>query len=237
MPIEHRYDPALRTLFVELTGEVSETELVDAARKLSADPSIPPGGRELVDLSGVRDTDVTSAVLRRVAQIYSERDQQPEDSRVAIVAPGDLYYGLSRMYEAFRRSSPVEIRVFRELGEAREVPGDLGRQHLGRGALARADGAVDEAVQHRRRLRAGPVDAADRARAAGARLRQHAGRVVRHEAAARPLLAGELLLDVVARRAALRPEARGHRRRAPCGAARRRERGRALARAAGRRTW
>jgi hypothetical protein len=119
MPVEHRYDAALRTLFVTFTGEVSETELLDTARKLSADPSIPPGRRELVDLSRIENSDVTSAALRRVAHIYSETDKQPEDSQVAIVAPGDLYYGLSRMYEAFRRSSPVEIRVFRELAEAR----------------------------------------------------------------------------------------------------------------------
>jgi hypothetical protein len=123
MPIEHRYDPALRTLFVDVSGEVSETELVDTARKLAGDSSIPPGRRELVDLSRIENSDVTSATLRLVAHIYAESDQQPEDSRVAIVAPGDLYYGLSRMYEAFRRSSPVEIRVFRELGEARAFLG------------------------------------------------------------------------------------------------------------------
>ena len=119
MPIEHRYDPQLRTLFLDFSGEVSELELLDVARKLSSDPSIPPGHRELVDLSGVLVTDVTSLALRRVAQIYAEADKRPEDSRVAIVAPADLFYGLSRMYEAFREPSPLEIQVFRELREAR----------------------------------------------------------------------------------------------------------------------
>lgn len=119
MPIAHRFDPALRTLFVDFSGEINEAELVDAARKLAADPSIPPGRRELVDLSGIEATDVTAAALRRVAHIYAETDVRPEESRVAIVAPGDLYYGLSRMYEAFREPSPLEIRVFRDLPEAR----------------------------------------------------------------------------------------------------------------------
>ena len=119
MAISHRYDAALRTLFLEFSGEVSESELVDVARKLASDPAIPPGHRELVDLSGIRETDVTSAALRRVAYIYAEADQRPEESRVAIVAPGDLFFGLSRMYEAFREPSRLGIRVFRELGEAR----------------------------------------------------------------------------------------------------------------------
>jgi hypothetical protein len=119
MPIAHHYDAELRTLFVEFSGEVSEAELVDVARKLASDPAIPPGHRELVDLTGIRNTDVSSATLRRVAYIYAEADQRPEESRVAIVAPADLYYGLSRMYEAFREPSRLVIRVFRDLPEAR----------------------------------------------------------------------------------------------------------------------
>jgi len=34
-------------------------------------------------------------------------------------APGDLFFGLSRMYEAYRQDSPVRIRIFRSLAEAR----------------------------------------------------------------------------------------------------------------------
>jgi hypothetical protein len=119
MPISHRYDPELRTLFVELTGEVTANELVDAARKLSSDESVPPGHNELVDLSGIAQTDVTGATLRHVASLYASTDRRPEESRVAIYAPGDLYFGLSRMYGAFRDPSPVQIQIFRELAEAR----------------------------------------------------------------------------------------------------------------------
>lgn len=119
MPISHRYDPGLRTLFIELTGEVSATELVDAARKLSSDESVPPGHLELVDLSRVENTDVTGATLRQIAGLFAEADRRPEDSRVAIVAPGDLYFGLSRMYEVYRDPSPVRIRIFRGLAEAK----------------------------------------------------------------------------------------------------------------------
>ncbi len=120
MPIAHRYDDQLRTLFIDVSGEVTETELVDAARKLASDPSIPPGRRELLDLSGAQQTTVTPAVLRHVAAIFGATDKTPAESRVAIYAPGDLFFGLSRMYETFRSSSsPVQIRVFRALDEAR----------------------------------------------------------------------------------------------------------------------
>jgi len=36
------------------------------------------------------------------------------------VASNDVAYGLSRMYQAFRSESPLELRVFREMDEARE---------------------------------------------------------------------------------------------------------------------
>ena len=35
-----------------------------------------------------------------------------------IVAPRDVLFGLARMYEILRSGSPVEVRVFRERGEA-----------------------------------------------------------------------------------------------------------------------
>jgi hypothetical protein len=119
MSVSHRYDPELRTLFYEFCGEVREAELLEIAGKLASDPSIPPGRRELVDLSRLETTDVTAGALRRVAQIYADADERPEDSPVAIVAPGDLFFGLSRMYEAYRQDSPVRIRIFRSLAEAR----------------------------------------------------------------------------------------------------------------------
>lgn len=119
VPILHRYDPALRTLFLEFRGEVGEAELVETAAKLASDGAVPPGHRELVDLSRLEQTDVTPGALRRVARIYADTDQRPEDSQVAIVAPGDLFFGLSRMYEAYRDGSGLRMRIFRSLDEAR----------------------------------------------------------------------------------------------------------------------
>jgi tetrahydromethanopterin S-methyltransferase subunit E len=42
-----------------------------------------------------------------------------ERSRVAMVATTDVHYGLSRMYQAFRSDSPLDLRVFRDMREAR----------------------------------------------------------------------------------------------------------------------
>jgi hypothetical protein len=118
VPIEHRYDAENRTLFIEVSGEITEAELMDGARKLASDPSVPAGHRELVDLSRAQ-TGVSPATLRHVAAVFAAADRKPEESQVAIYAPGDLFFGLARMYEAFRASSSVRIRIFRTLDEAR----------------------------------------------------------------------------------------------------------------------
>src|SRR4030095_8726706 len=69
VPIEHRYDASIRTVFVDATGEITETEILDLARKLSSDPTIPPGRRELFDLSHAHETAVSSAALRQVGRV------------------------------------------------------------------------------------------------------------------------------------------------------------------------
>ena len=118
MPTRYHYDPATRIVWIEITGELRESELVDLAEKLASDESFAPGHSELVDLRGLVHTDVTPTVLRQVAGIFARTDRHPELTRVAMCAPLDLAFGLSRMYEAYRESSGVKLRVFRTLEEA-----------------------------------------------------------------------------------------------------------------------
>ena len=118
MPTRYEYDPATRIVRIEISGEVREAELVDLAQKLASDESFAPGHGELVDLRGLRDTDVSAPALRQVAGIFARTDRYADRTRVAMCAPDDLAFGLSRMYEAFRESSGLQLRVFRTLGEA-----------------------------------------------------------------------------------------------------------------------
>ena len=97
---------------------------MDLARKLASDETFAPGHGELVDLREVRHTDVSAPVLRQVAGIFASTDRHASLTRVAVCAPADLVFGLSRMYEAFRAPSGVQLRVFRTLGEAERWLGE-----------------------------------------------------------------------------------------------------------------
>ena len=66
-----------------------------------------------LSLSGV---DLTSAQLKEIADYSKSKFSVP--SRMAIVAPQDLAFGLSRMFEIYREQQQIAVRVFRTRTEA-----------------------------------------------------------------------------------------------------------------------
>jgi hypothetical protein len=128
MPIVHRVDRALGVVFATATGVLTDDDLFEFAQKTANDPEFRSGLHELIDLRAADATLVTTRGLRRVAEIFGAFDGGPSHARIAFVAPADVVFGLSRMYQAFRADSPAEIGVFRELPEARAwlgLPADV----------------------------------------------------------------------------------------------------------------
>ena len=119
MPVRYRVDTALGVVFAEASGPVRDEDLLDYARKMAGDPQLRSGLRELIDLRGADLRAITSEAVREVAAIFAAHDSTSPTGRIAIVAPADSSYGLSRMYQAYREPAPVDLRVFREIGEAR----------------------------------------------------------------------------------------------------------------------
>jgi hypothetical protein len=110
---------AERLRVVSLEGSLSDPDLYEAFSALWLAPDYDPGLDELVDLTGVTGVGVTAAGLRRLADTSEALHRGTPAVRVAIVAPDNLLYGLSRMYEGFASASPSEHRVFRSFGDAR----------------------------------------------------------------------------------------------------------------------
>ncbi len=80
------------------------------------------GYDELVDMTHVSAVDSASGEqIKDLASWAAHMDLASAPSRFAIVAPGDLVYGLGRMYQAYRegeKRSSKEVGVFRTLNEA-----------------------------------------------------------------------------------------------------------------------
>ena len=70
----------------------------------------------LWDLSRA-DINLTSSQIEQLAKYGKSKFSIP--SKVAIVAPEDLTFGLMRIYEVYRKQDLTEIKVFRSEQEAR----------------------------------------------------------------------------------------------------------------------
>jgi len=120
MAVRDHFDPEANLLWVTFEGTLGDDDLLKYAHHALESGEVPAGHDELIDLRGVEDGGgISTHVLRRIADMFTRSDTMPERSRVAMVATTDVHYGLSRMYQAFRSDSPLDLRVFRDMGEAR----------------------------------------------------------------------------------------------------------------------
>jgi hypothetical protein len=119
VPVAWSYDAAHGVLCVRLHGEVTDDDLLDYARHVTTDPGLPAKHHELIDLRDVRAPSASTATLRRVAQLFEDAEREPAGVRIGFVATSDAAYGLARMYQALRDRSPAQMRVFRDMAEAR----------------------------------------------------------------------------------------------------------------------
>jgi hypothetical protein len=113
------YDTATHRRIATFTGAIGDRELFDAYESLLDDPTYDPSVDDLIDLRGVTHMGVTGAGLHRLIALYDERPSSGYPTRAAIVAPSDVLYGVSRMFQTLRGdANPDEVEVFRSLLDA-----------------------------------------------------------------------------------------------------------------------
>jgi hypothetical protein len=84
--------------------------LEDIRMSIDEAASISTSGLRLWDYSHC-GWDLTSSQLQKLAEYAKTKFSPP--SKVALVATKDLSFGISRIYEAFRKQEGLEIEVFR----------------------------------------------------------------------------------------------------------------------------
>src|SRR4030095_14566446 len=114
--IEIREAERLRVVVVD--GAIGDDDVYETFSTLWLAPDYDRTLDELVDLRGLSGAGVTSSAVRRLGETSVQVHRGAPAVRVAIVAPDNLAYGLSRMYGAFAEESGSEHRVFRSVEEA-----------------------------------------------------------------------------------------------------------------------
>ncbi|MCG8590532.1 MAG: hypothetical protein MJE66_14675 [Proteobacteria bacterium] len=77
-------------------GSISEAEVLEHGRRMNRDPRIEPGFSELLDLSNLESGDISLGGIKAVVELERGADRI-ERSRLAIVAPRDVAFGIGRM--------------------------------------------------------------------------------------------------------------------------------------------
>lgn len=117
--ITFQCDPVKRCRTARFAGAITDRELLEAFERLLRDPAYDASLDDLVDLRDVTHMGVTSAGLHRLIALYDERGPTTLLTRNAIIAPTDVLYGVSRMFQTLRGEGlPAELEVFRTVEEA-----------------------------------------------------------------------------------------------------------------------
>lgn len=108
----------LTTYTVE--GSVTSDEIVSTIRNFYEKG---PVTRDVLwDVSQADLLGVDADDIRRISQVPLQSPDRRKGGKTAIVAPADLAYGLSRMYQSSSKTQelPFTVKVFRDTDKAKE---------------------------------------------------------------------------------------------------------------------
>jgi hypothetical protein len=121
MTIEYRVDPDRRIVLTRVDGWLTHEEMLAYQREAWSHPELD-GYDELIDMTDAGEMVQPSPErIREVARLAAGMDPPASSSRLVVVAPTDLTFGLARMLEAYRdldARSTKRVAVFRTMEEA-----------------------------------------------------------------------------------------------------------------------
>ena len=117
MQLKINYDAEKNILYGSYKGAFTVQQFEKQLREIVSTAEFPPDVPTIWDLS---ETDVSQFDWNFIQQLLEIRERFPArgDALIAIVAPSDLTFGVSRMYTARGDSLPRQMQVFRTLPEA-----------------------------------------------------------------------------------------------------------------------
>ena len=119
MAYEIERDEALDLSRLTFSGQVDFNQIVEALLSLRALPG--HNWRTLALFDPDVEIDANAGDIRKlVAFIQKERRAEARPGRVAMFAPNDVVFGISRMHQAYSEHLPIETQVFRDVAEAIE---------------------------------------------------------------------------------------------------------------------
>lgn len=120
MTVENAFFEKWNLVYVTFSGTVTFDQMAVHLKSLCKDPQYRPPMKKIMDFRKCRTYDLTRDQAEKLAVLNRELIDCFLNEKCAIVAPGDLEYGMSRAHEMYTSGTGLEIQVFRQLPEALE---------------------------------------------------------------------------------------------------------------------
>lgn len=120
MPFLFKIDAGNGIAYLKGIGEITSEEIQKLTLKLVQDPKWQLGFAILCDYREILQYRVSTEEVRSLAKFHQHLGHQVGKSRLAIIAPHNVVFGLNRMWEFLVEGIEAQIRVCRTLEEAQE---------------------------------------------------------------------------------------------------------------------
>ncbi|HET9741602.1 MAG TPA: hypothetical protein VFQ00_02530 [Terriglobales bacterium] len=114
MPVEVKVDRGRKLVLTSFYGEVTDADVTLQISELRRHAPFAEEFRVITDFSRVEQFNISSQMIRHVAQTESPL----ASAKRVMVAPSDVAYGTSRMFQALASHTRPNLTVVRTLVEA-----------------------------------------------------------------------------------------------------------------------
>lgn len=120
MPISFHFRPEVNLVICVHKGYRPDDEFLAACKSMYENDLFNISMNRLIDLRQVKGSESRSLiVLRQLSEFvntqYTKTEAYP---KIAVIAPKDISFGISRMYEVFTDAAPWNLVVFRDVDAA-----------------------------------------------------------------------------------------------------------------------
>ncbi|WP_417523959.1 hypothetical protein [Marinovum sp.] len=126
MSYTYAFDETERLFLLRLQGRVTASGMAEMMTALAEEPRRRPDQDVFCDLSGLESLDLSFTQVMSTTRSRASFYEQSTAARVAVWAPGDVAFGMARMYLTMLQGyDGITADVFRQRADA--------AAHLGRG--------------------------------------------------------------------------------------------------------
>ena len=119
MTYDYHFDERYPLVYINVKGKDSFSGHIERINRVTSDSKWAPGHNVLIDFTGTTEFEVSNRELEGVAAAQESRNVVIGDGKLAVVAPEDIIFGLTRMWEALVETrTSMEIHVFRNREDA-----------------------------------------------------------------------------------------------------------------------